>query len=255
MGASVITASALKRNCGYPRALSRLEPTTAKERDARARRDAAADKGTAFHEAIQRWAVPGTVFPEVADDEVRGWLEMLAMHWSPKPGMLFELALGLREDGSGVLCDEPEPHVYVARDGSPLLTAGRADVVWAQMLVNAELVLGAPAHIVVVRDWKTGRWAVDPPARNLQTTALAVAACNLAHADGFVREIYYVRDGHLDADELHVMVGSPEYLAAVADVAGAALLDDTPRPGPHCEGCWEARMRRCAHAQRSESAA
>lgn len=241
----MITASALKRNCGYPRALSRIAPTTAKERDARTRRDAAADKGTMFHDAIQAWARPGTTFPEVADDEVRGWLEMLAMHWSPKPGMLFELAVGLREDGSGVLCDEPEPHVYVPREaGAPLLTAGRADVVSSWMLT----VLGARMHLVVVRDWKTGKWPVDPPARNLQTTALAIAACSLARADGFMREIYYARDGHMDADEWPVLAGSPEYMAAVAEVAGAALLDETPRPGPHCDGCWEKRMKRCSQA-------
>lgn len=242
----MITASALRRLCGYPRALSKLEPTTAKDREARARRDAAADKGTQFHEAIQRWAVPGTVFPEVADDEVRGWLEMLAMSWSPRPGMLFEVALGLREDGSGVLCDEPEPHVYVARDGSPLLTAGRADV------VGASIVGGH--HIVTIRDWKTGKWPADPPARNLQTTALALAACSLVMADGFRREIYYVRDGFIDADQLPVMHGSPAWNEAMLEVVGAAQLDDTPRPGPHCEGCWESRMRRCAHASRPISA-
>jgi len=244
----VITASALKRNCGYPRALSRIEPTTAKERDARARRDAAADKGTAFHGAIQAWARPGTVFPEVADDEVRGWLEMLAMHWAPRPGMLFELAVGLREDGSGVVCDEPEPHVYVARDGSPLLTAGRADVVASSIVGDDVVAFDRGHHIVTIRDWKTGKWPVDPPARNLQTTALALAACSLVQADGFRREIYYVRDGFTDGDELPVMHGSPEWNDAMIAVLEAAKLDDTPRPGPHCGDCWESRMRRCAHA-------
>jgi hypothetical protein len=245
----MITASALLRNCGHPRALKALAPTTAKERDARARRDAAAEKGTAFHEAIQRWAAPGTVIPEVADDEVRGWIEMLAMSWAPRPGMLFELAVGLRPDGTGVECDEPEPHVYVARDGSPLLTAGRADVVsssmwWLLVEGRAEREL----HIVTVRDWKTGKWPVDPPARNLQTTALALAVCSLARADGFRREIYYVRDGFTDGDELPVMVGSPEHAQALEDVRAAAQLDDTPRPGEHCEVCWEKRANRCAHA-------
>jgi hypothetical protein len=93
-GEAMITASALKRDCGYPRVLSKLEPTTAKDRDARARRDAAGEKGTMFHAAIQAWAVPGTVFPEVPDDEVRGWLEMLAMSWSPRPGCSLNLRSG-----------------------------------------------------------------------------------------------------------------------------------------------------------------
>ena len=245
----MITASALKRNCGYPRALSRLEPTTAKERDARARRDAAADKGTLFHAAIVDWKEQASlhdILVSLPDDEVRGWLEMLAMSWHPRPGMLFELAVGLREDGSGVLCDEPEPHVYVARDGSPLLTAGRADVVGSSIV--------AGRHLVTVRDWKTGKWPVDPPAHNLQLTALALAACSLAQADGFRREIYYVRDGFTDGDELPVMHGSPEWADAMTVVVEAALLDDTPRPGAHCSSCWEARMRRCAQAQRPESA-
>ncbi len=238
----MITASALKRNCGYPRALSKLAPTTAKERDARARRDAAADKGTLFHQAIELWA-QGWDLPQVDDGEVQGWLDLLATTWRPLPGMVFELAMGLRPDGTGVVCDEPQPHVYVARDGSELLTAGRADVVRGLMvpLFNH--------HLVIVRDWKTGKWSVDPPERNLQTTALAIAAASIAGADGFMREIYYTRDGHCDADEAPVLVGTQEYAALLEEVRAAALLDDSPRPGPHCEGCWESRMKRCSHAQ------
>lgn len=242
----MVTASALMRHCGHPRALKAAEPTTAKERDARVRRDAAGAKGTLFHDAIQAWRRPGTVIPEVADDEVRGWIEMLAMNWSPRPGMLFEFAVGLTVDGRGVPCDEPQPHVYVAQDGSQLVTAGRADVVWADIIGGQ--------HIVTVRDWKTGKWPVetvpiDPDNRQLQTTALAMAACLLAGADGYRRQIYYVRDGFTDGDELPVMRGTEAWARAADDVWAAAKLDETPRPGEWCANCWEAKSRRCKSAQ------
>jgi hypothetical protein len=236
----MITASALKRSCGYPRALSKLPPTTAKERDARARRDAAAEKGTLFHAAVELWSSGGAL-PQVHDGEVQGWLDLLATTWRPLPGMVFELAMGLRPDGTGVVCDEPEPHVYVARDGSELLTAGRADVVRGLMVPLFD------HHLVVVRDWKTGKWSVDPPGRNLQTSALAIAACSIAGADGFMREIHYTRDGHTDADVEPVLVGTPEYAALLGEVRAAALLDDQPRPGPHCEKCFD--RRRCGSYQ------
>ncbi len=229
----------LKRNCGYPRLLGKIAPTTAKERDARARRDAAGEKGTIFHAAVELWSSGGAL-PQVHDPEVQGWLDLLATTWAPAPGTLFEVSAGLRWDGTGVLCDEPQPHVYVARDGSRLATAGRADVAYSA--------IEGDHHIVVIRDWKTGKWPVDAPARNLQTTALALAMCAIVGADGWRREIYYVRDGYLDADEATVMVGSPADGEALAEVLEAAALDDTPRPGPHCDGCWEKRMKRCAHA-------
>jgi hypothetical protein len=237
----LITASALKRNCAYPGVLSKIAPTTAKERDARARRDAAGGLGTMFHAAIEAWAQAGWDAIEVVDPEVRGWLELLAASgWAPTPGMMFEVAAGLTWDGAGVLCDEPQPHVYVARDGSQLATAGRADV--------ASSVIEDGWHLVVIDDWKTGKWPVDPPARNLQVTALALALCQIAGADGFRRRIYYVRDGYLDADQAPVLVGSAEYRQALTEVWEAAALDDKPHPGEHCDGCWEKRMKRCAHA-------
>lgn len=238
------TASALKRNCGYPRVLGEAEPTTARDRASRARRDAAGDKGDAFHHAVDAWAA-GADLSEVQrvlpDDEVRGWLELLSVSgWTPRQGMMFEVPAGIRWDGTGVLCTETAPHVYAARDGSDLATAGRADVVHS--------VIEDGHHLVIVRDWKTGKWPVDPPSRNLQTSALAHALCSIAGADGFRRELYYVRDGYLDADDAPVLVGSDEFRRSLVDVFEAAALDDAPRPGPHCEGCWEKRMKRCAHA-------
>lgn len=238
------SASALKRNCGYPRFLDKNAPPprTQRDRDALLRKTAAAEKGTLFHAAIEAWAKNPGPPPEVSDPEVNGHLEMLAMSWAPTPWMRFELAVGLRANGTGVLCDEPEPHVYTSRDGSEIVTAGRADVVWADSYHGT--------HVAYVRDWKTGRWSVTPATRNLQTSALALAVCSLAGAEGFVREIYYTRDGYLDADEAPVMVGSPEYAQALADVLAAAAMDDSPRPGDHCGECWESRTKRCTKAQR-----
>lgn len=240
----MITASALRLYCGYPRALEKVAPTTAKERDAAARKQAGADKGTMFHEAIQAWQNLGEL-QMVADLEVWGWLQTLAMSWYPAPHMLLELPLGLRPDMTGVRCSEPMPHEYVAVDDSELLTAGRADAVWTERSPGG-------LHIVHVRDWKTGRWPVAPVADNPQATMLALAACSVADADGFVREIYYARDGHCDADAEPVLRGSYDFSRCELMVRVAARLDDEPKPGSHCEPCWERRMKRCQYAQQPD---
>ncbi|HET7037182.1 MAG TPA: PD-(D/E)XK nuclease family protein [Thermomicrobiaceae bacterium] len=209
------------------------------------RQQQALDKGTAFHSAVELWAKTGDlggVLAGLLDDEVRGWVELLAMTWAPPLGAHFELALGLSPGGGYCPVVEPEPHVYVAAPGvgqgnGRLLTAGRADVV-------AD-VFG----VAVVRDWKTGRYPVSPPAENLQLTALAIAAASALGCPSFVREIYYVRDGALDSDPHPVLLDSDEGMAAWEMVEAAAQLDDSPRPGEWCTPCWERRLRRCDRAQ------
>ena len=236
----MITASALRRNCGFPRVLDNLPPRTAKERENRAKRDAAAVLGTAFHAAVEAWKLTGEL-PQPADDEVRGWLDMLAATgWRPWAFSLLEVAMGLRADGTGVMCDEPEPHVYVARDGSEIVTAGRADV------VTPEVYSGL---VFVIRDWKTGRYHVDPPERNLQLASSGLAACSIGRADGFRREVYYAREGALYKEEDPIMVGTPAYARVLDEVLTAARLDNEPRPGEHCRDCWDRRMKRCDKAQ------
>jgi hypothetical protein len=240
----VISASALKRNCGYPRYLKAHEPPprTAKEQEAFERRKLAADRGTMFHAAIELWALGGKL-PEVHDQEVQGWLDLLATSWAPTPGTLFEVCAGLTAHGVACWAVETAPgsHQYRRADGGEsIATGGRFDVVSAAM--------EGAHHIVTVRDWKTGKWAVDEAPRNLQVTAGALAFSELVEADGFRREIYYARDGYCDADHDPVLLGTAEADQLLAEVLEAAALDDTPRPGPHCEGCWEKRMRRCAHA-------
>lgn len=233
----MISASALKAHCAYPNVLSKLHPPSANSQ-------AAMDKGTLFHSAVELWAKGGAL-PDVHDDEVRGWLELLAMTWGPNDGMRFEWALGLGVGGAWVDVIELEPHVYGVRGSefpAELLTAGRADLV---LLIERE----DGRRIAHVRDWKTGKYAVTPAPQNLQLTALALAAADALQADGFVREIYYARDGYLDADPGPIMLDSPEAAEAWEMVERAAKLDETPRPGEWCEPCWERRMKRCNFAQ------
>lgn len=237
------SASALQRHCGYPRALSKITTKTAKQQ-------VALDKGTAFHSAIELWAKTGdlaAVLAGLLDDEVRGWVELLAMTWAPGPEVILEAALGLSPHGGYVPVIETEPHVYVPQvKAHALLTAGRADLVGVEWMPVAP---GVEYRIVRVRDWKTGRYAVSPPAENLQLTALALAAAGLFVAQGFIREIYYARDGYLDADPEPVLLDSDAGMAAWEMVEAAAKLDDSPRPGEWCEPCWERRLKRCDRAQ------
>lgn len=242
-GAEVISASALKAHCGYPRALEKLRPKSANAQ-------IACDKGTAFHSAVETWSKTGDlagVLAGLLDDEVRGWLELLAMTWAPGQGMDFERALGLSPTGTYVQVKEPEPHVYVPDCplplAVPLLTAGRADVVFRRVVLEP-----SPMLVAHVRDWKTGRYPSAPVRENLQLTALAFAAADLFGANAFIREIYYARDGYLDADPGPIMLDSDEGAVAWEMVEAAAKLDDSPRPGPHCGDCWERRKRTCKHA-------
>jgi hypothetical protein len=232
----VLSASALKANCGYPRALDLVTPRSAKLQ-------AAADLGTNFHLAVETWAKKGDLWHGVqvcATEEVRGWLELLATTWAPTGEC--EVALGLGSGGEYVPVNEPQPHVYVPVEaGTSLVTAGRAD----------HVVMAGP--IVVVEDFKTGKWPAPDVAVNLQLTALALAAASKHQAIGFVRRILYVRDGHVDADQQPVMLDSDEGAAAWEMVLRAAQLDDSPRPGAHCGPCWERRTKRCTFAQQSEA--
>lgn len=232
----MISASALMRNCGYPRVLGKVEPTDAKGRAARAKRDEAAARGTLFHGAIETWVRDGV--PGVAEDaEVQGWIDLLASKWAPPPGTHLESAWGISPEGDYVPVVETEPHVYVA-EGRRLATAGRADAWW----------IGFDGLLYVV-DWKTGRWPVTPPATNLQINGAGLALSDVSEARGYVPGIYYARDGVFEWGE-PVLHGEPARAAILADVLAAAQLDDAPRPGPHCGDCWESRMNRCAHAQK-----
>lgn len=244
----MISASSLKRYCGYPRQLEATAPAprTQRERDAAERKRIAADRGTVFHAAIERWAaIDDGASPVVNDQDVQGWIDLLETTWRPLPGMLFEVCAGLTAQGDAAWAEETAPGSHEYRrigEGDPIVTGGRADVVWST--------IESGLHVVTVRDWKTGRWAVEPASSNLQVTSLALAFAMLADADAFRREIYYVRDGYCDADPLPIPTF--EARAMLADVLEAAALDNSPRPGPHCEPCWERRMKRCSLAQQPD---
>jgi hypothetical protein len=104
-------------------------------------------------------------------------------------------------------------------------------------------------------DWKTGKWPVTPPAKNLQVNAAGIALAQrpgfIAPPTAYVPGIYYTRDGVFEWGE-PVELGGPAHLAIFEEIRAAALLDETPRPGDHCGSCWERRA--CAHAQREASA-
>jgi hypothetical protein len=175
---------------------------------------------------------------------IRGWLELLAMQWSPPPGALLEEAMGLCVDGHYVPVLEPQPHVYEpdpACELAPghLLTAGRADVVWCDK------------GTATVLDFKTGRYAVDAPATNMQVAALGFAAADMFCSRDMRLGIYYARDGVFEWSDV-IDLESPDAAALWSDVEAAALLDETPRPGEWCGTCWDKRTGRCAFAQKAE---
>lgn len=212
------SASALRRFCAHPNVLKR-EPTPQQQE--------AIDKGVAFHEAVQRW-VTYRVPPVVDDLEIQGWIDLLASQWSPPPTALTEFPWGLSPAGDYVAVREPKPHVYEAIDGSPLLTAGRADIAW---LLDA---------VVYVGDWKCGAWPVAAAHENLQANAAGIAIAKRFGSRAYVPGIYYAQSGFWDWGE-PVELGSLEHAQRFADVSYAAMLPETPRPGPQCEACWSKR--------------
>lgn len=231
------SASALKAHCAHPNVLG-------KTRTPSPRSQAAMDKGTLFHSAVELWARTGRV-PDVMDLEVQGWLELLASQWQPRAAGHYEIAWGLSPDLNHVMVAEPRPHVYEAMDGSPLLTAGRADLAWLDSI-------HMPPHdrpwMLTNADWKTGAYPVAPARENLQALAGCIALADRFHAACYRPAIYYARDGVWDWGD-PVTVGSDQDAANREAVKTAALLDGSPQPGPWCGGCWERKQ--CPSAEQA----
>lgn len=219
----MITASALARNCAYAKVLGAKKARTPAQQESM-------DRGTAFHAAVERWLKTGEL-PIVDDLEMQGWIDLLACEWNPPPARaMTEIAWGLTPDGRFRAVEEPEPHVYRALDGSPLATAGRADVVWT-----------TEHNVLTVVDLKTGRWPVAPAHENLQVNAAGIALAQAYMADAYVPAIYYARDGAWDMGE-PVELRGPAHADMLRQVLEAAALPLEPRPGDHCKGCWERRQ-------------
>ncbi len=176
------TFSQLRDKCSHPEVLELTRMRYAGQQKA-------LDRGTAFHRAVEQW-VKGEPITMPDDPDVVSWLDRMTSTWTPPPGVRSEFAVGIRPDGTVTdEVDEPEPHVYVARDGSELLTAGRLDLTWEHDMT---------VHVV---DVKTGvKYLGDPwtiPQIVAQTYAIAV----LDGAGAVSPGVYYARLGIFDHGE------------------------------------------------------
>lgn len=229
----IVSASALVRHCGLARKLRREKAPTEAQAEAIRR-------GVVFHAAIEDWMARGSI-PTVDDAEMQGWIDLLAASDQFRPAMWptnveTEILWGLGFDGQYVQPVEAAPHVYEPAAGQPsLLTAGRADIAWERR------------GCVYVADWKTGKWPTTPAVDNLQVNAAGMALAQRTGSSSYLPMIYYARDGYWDVGR-EVVIGTADWMRAFGEVKTAALLDETPRPGAWCSGCWERRS--CAHARK-----
>lgn len=227
----LISASSLKRFCRHDKVLEKKRPKNQAVIDA-------ADEGTRFGKLVQDW-IEGRepVVPEIKDEPWH-WYQNMRASWRPPSGVLCEVALGLAHDGRHIHVMEPEPHVYVPGPGAPapIMTAGRADLAW----------VGDAA--AVVGDLKRSAWRYGPPAQHPQLMALGLAwAARTAKRFLFVG-LYDARDASWGwSDCIDLDVDGAEMLTEVREMA---TMDDEPRPGPWCGGCWEAKN--CAKAWEGE---
>lgn len=227
------SASSLVRDCAFVNVLKKRKPKAANVQFA-------ADRGTAFHKAVEQWIATG-VLPELSDMEMQGWIDLLASLWRAGAGAKVEIAWGLGLDGQHVEVAEPEPHVYVAADGvTELLTAGRADIAYDEF--------GGGTWWLDVGDWKTGIWPAPAAPMNLQTNAAGIALASRFGSRAYRPWVYYTRSGYFDYGDV-IEIGSPEHAAMLDEVRASALLPASPIPGPHCRGCWERKA--CPSAETS----
>lgn len=195
----------------------------------------AIEKGRRFHAAVEEWIKTGTV-PVFDDADVSSWFRSLTDQWTPPPWIKTEVAWGLRPDGSYVDVEEPEPHVYVAVDGSELLTAGRADLAWWEG--------GLYDGVICTPDLKAGKWAVEPAITNLQANAAGYALALRYKAFAYQPGIYYAQSGAFDWGDV-VEMGSDQAAEAFYEIRLAAQLPAAPIPGPWCGDCWEFKKSTC----------
>lgn len=216
------------------------------DRPSKARDDAAA-LGTLFHSLVQYRVLSGK-WDFDAPEPVAGWLRRMAEVWTPPDDCETEVACGIA-DGPLRYQEvyEVKPHIYLpsvpgvpritaaAWDRldddhkrslrNPLITAGRADLVWEE------------DGVLKVCDIKTGQSYLGPPDRvpQLQGQGLALGLRSCASGWDVRVGVYYARLGMFDWGHVH---SATWWQDAVRD---AALRDTEPRPGVHCLGCWSKR--------------
>jgi hypothetical protein len=246
--AAIVSASGLRR-CGWGRVLKSRKP---RSRNA----DYAAGRGTTFHGSVERWKNDGAPPSDLEDQEIQGWVDLLAANWAPSPSMHLEMAVGLGVNFEYVEVVEVAPHVYLPKSmgvtsemwaaagddkraewlataATILLTAGRADVIDVQ------------GRWLDLLDWKTGVYPPEQPSTSLQLWGLAGAAARKFKSALVRVGYYYPRDGAFDRTSW-VVVGGREWDERMADVEQAAMVGDRPVPGANCIGCWE--RRECEYA-------
>jgi hypothetical protein len=222
------TFSSLKNECAHPELLKLTAPKNYA-------RDKAADKGTLFHSFVEK-AVNGQTFFGKFDEDVNRWAKKLFDQWGPPRGCMSEVAIGLDANGQAHMVDEPEPHVYVAQNGSELVTAGRLDLRWYE---------DEDTTLVVV-DLKTGQSYLGDPWEIPQLVAQAVAATKLhnrINGRTIARVklgVYYARLGIFDYGS------GPRDLNTVENLWDSvyhwATMSNEPRPGGWCLSCFEKKQ-------------
>lgn len=216
--------SRLKAFCSFP---DRIPEKPSK------RRDDAAAIGNLLHKAVEVWTATGdSSHFEALPEPVRGWAMRMKSVWTPPEGCETEMAMGLEDfpEPRFVEVLEPQPHEYTPADGkTPLLTAGRADLVW----------VGAGDPVLArVCDVKSGQFYLGDPGKLRQVLAQGFAATDKLRTDGFIPGIYYARTGHFDWGH-PIVKGTAAWDEAWRVVLEAAKRDTDPHPGAHCLGCWD----------------
>lgn len=236
----MLSASALTRNCAYEKTLSKKRPRSAYVESTIA-------EGSRFGALVQD-LVEGRepAEPEIVDD---AWDDYTIfrdqwLRWPDRPReAVCELAMGLGKDGHYVDVVEVKPHFYVpshspydanrpaglpyllpaAGDQSILATAGRNDVAW----INGD--------VGIVLDMKRSAFKYYDGESVPQLMALG---CMWALRNGlefFQTGLYGKRDGVFQWSQTIQRVSDvlPEVLAM------AALPENEPIAGEHCQACYE----------------
>lgn len=226
------SCSALSRYCGYEKTLSKLRPRSAYVNQTVA-------EGSYFGGLVQDW-IEGRPTPEPEElNEQYEYFRDLRSKWRPPAGAVCEEALGLDKQGRFRAVVEIYPHFYVpshdaegnayflpcAGPQEELATAGRNDVAW----ING--------NVAIVLDMKRSAFKYPDLESVPQLMALGCMKALRHGLRWFQVGLYGLRDGVFQWAESIQCVDDvlPEILRM------AALPEDVPTPGEHCQSCYERR--------------